>query len=288
MSGHFEIDPLASFIYSWLDKIITGEEPNNNWIGPLVGEEEEKEEDNFSEFDNFSEYGITSDTFTEIVMGDDEWRDGITSIVRETCENEGSDVYDKAYARCLADVNEKYDNTCNSIREELGNTEECLALLNDEKDLYNAKLKYLDEMVWADLEEFNESTRGPVENTTVENTAPFVNDTSLVEDTAPVEDTETKCPAPDSVPSSPAAIATGQYTYTVAILESNLGVGSYRGLASGTQAEALTSVSTSAVNDPVSKRNYEEYLDSYTESEADKGNKRVKTGSESEPTGDAS
>jgi hypothetical protein len=44
------------------------------------------------EFDNFSEYGITSDTLTEIVMSDDEFRDGITSIVRETretCGNEG-------------------------------------------------------------------------------------------------------------------------------------------------------------------------------------------------------
>lgn len=171
----------------------------------------------------------------------------------------------------------------------------------------------MDDMVWADLEELKESTRGPVENTTVADTAPFVNDTSLVEDTAPVhdtsatvEDTERECPAPDSVTSSPAAIATGQYTHTVTVLESNLGVGSHRGLASGTQAEALTSVSTSAtatdtatatapaptsasaVNDPISKRNYEEYLDSYTESEADKGNKRVKTDSDSEPTGDAS
>ncbi|KFY67893.1 hypothetical protein V497_00164 [Pseudogymnoascus sp. VKM F-4516 (FW-969)] len=194
-------------------------------------------------------------------------------------------------------------------------------------------------MVWADYDELRESAIGPVENTTVENTAPVndtplvedtapvndtpventapvndtpventapvndtplvedtpaVNDTPLVEDTsAPVEDTETECVAPNSVSSSPAAIATGQYTHTVTILDSNLGVGSYRGLASGTQAEALTSVPASsasapAVNDPVSKRNYEEYLDSCTETEADKGNKRVKTDSDSEPTGDAS
>jgi hypothetical protein len=181
------------------------------------------------------------------------------------------------------------------MREELGDTEECRGYLEDEYNIYNGQLKYLDEMVWADYEELKESARGPVENTTVEDTSAPVENTSV-----PVENTETECFAPDSVPSSPAAVATGQYTHTVTIVESNLGVGSYRGLASGTQAEALTSVSTSAsapapapapapaVNDPVSKRNYEEYLDSYTETEADKGNKRAKTGSDSEPADDVS
>lgn len=125
MSGHFNIDPFTAFILNWLDGIITGEEHNNNWTGsPVLEEKKEEEEDNMVEFDNFSEYGITSDTLTEIVMSDDEFRDGITSIVRETretCGNEGwDDVYDKACERCRADVKEKYDNTCNSIREELG------------------------------------------------------------------------------------------------------------------------------------------------------------------------
>lgn len=242
------------------------------------------------------------------------------SLVRETFENERSYVYKKAYERCLAEVTEEYEAKCIDIRKEEGYTKEAQLYIEDETNIFNGQTCHLGDIVWADFEELKESARGPVENAAppfsleyssygpvktslventslVEDTAP-VHDTAPVEDTsAPVEDTETECLAPDSVSSSPAAIATGQYTYTVTILESNLGVGTYRGLASGTQAEALTSVSTSAstssalapaVNDPVSKRNYEEYLDSYTEPEVDKDNKRVKTGSDSEPTGDAS
>lgn len=230
------------------------------------------------------------------------------SLVRETFEDERSYVYKKAYERCLAEVTEEYEAKCIDIRKEEGYTEEAQLYIEDETNIFNGQTCHLGDIVWADYEELKESARGPVENAAppfsledtapVHDTAPVYDTSAPVEDTsALVEDTETECLAPDSVSSSPAAIATGQYTYTVTILESNLGVGTYRGLASGIQAEGLTSVPTSAptssvlapaVNDPVSKRNYEEYLDSYTEPEVDKGNKRVKTGSESEPTDDAS
>lgn len=268
MSGNLDINPLANFIANWQDGITTGEEQNNNWVGSPVEKEEKEEEDS-------SEYGYHNDNHMEMIQREAEWRYGITSIVRETFENEGSDVYNKAYEKCLAYVKEKHEDKFYSIWEALEHREEeCLRFLGDENNLYNRQLEHLEEMVLEDYQELKESARGPVENTTVEDTAP-VNDTSLVEDTtpvhdtsapvedtsAPIEDTETECLALDSVPSSPAAIATGQYTHTVTILESNLGVGGYRGLASGTQAEALasasissTSASTSAcppaVNDP--------------------------------------
>lgn len=230
----------------------------------------------------------------------------------------------------MAQADARFDHIHHVIRRDLGNTVAYRRALEYQTDLNDARLNLLEDMVRTDINVLIDSsapvedTSAPVEDSSapvndsspVEDTSAPVNDSSLVENTsalvedtsAPVENTETEYPAPDSVPSSPAsnsvpsspaAIATGQYTNTVTILESNLGVGGNRGLASGTQAEALTSVltstsstsaeasaSASAVSDPVNKRNYDEYLDS--ESETDKNNKRVKTDSDSEPTGDAS
>lgn len=261
-------------------------------------EREEEEQVSVNDTDNvYSESDSEPDTSTESQKEstqrelDEEARyinAKVATIVRKTYEDEDVDVYEKALAESKVAVCKDYSEIFDHIEETEANPTKRAKYMNYEARLLKKELENLPDVVTDHLIDLQngsgtaQSAKGPLRppSTPATGDVPRNFTDPLDSITAKLENiAATRSAAPVDDIAAPAE--------EFAAPSEDISRGKWRPWTPPVNESPIGDTAAPSVDDPVSnKRKYDS--DSESGSSLDKGNKKVKTGSDSEPRGDAS